>query len=233
ARLEVIDQISGGRMTTEFGYHHGYWDGADREFRGFARVDSRDTETFDPLSASAGPVHYSPPTEMRTWFHPGPVGDEFGGWRELDLSAEFWTEDPQQLRRTPQMTNWLNSLPRRMRRDAIRTLRGRKLRTEMYSLDGDLLSNRPHAVSENLHGVGHLPVGSPWIAPEEWQTRIFFPHQLADRNSQWERGVDPMTHFTFHDDFDIYGQSRTQITVAVPRGRDFRTAAPPGEPYLA
>lgn len=234
AGVEVIDQLAGSRIATEYRYHHGYWDGGDREFRGFSRVDSRDTETFDAASGRPAPVHYSPPTETRTWFHPGPVGDEFGGWHELDLTAEFWTGDPPQLSRPPAMTAWLNSLPRPARRDAIRTLRGRTLRTELYVLDGDLLNRRPHSVSETLPGVDPLPVGAPpATAPEDWQTRVFFPHQLADRNSLWERGVDPMSHFTFSDDFDIYGQSQRQIVIAVPRGRDYRLNAPPGEPYLA
>jgi len=35
ARVEVLDAISGGKLTTEYSYHHGYWDGAEREFRGF------------------------------------------------------------------------------------------------------------------------------------------------------------------------------------------------------
>jgi hypothetical protein len=91
------------------------------------------------------------------------------------------------------MTSWLASLPRRLRRDALRTLRGRKLRTETYAFDGDLRSRRPIAVAEFLHGVAPLPIGAPWHFPEEWQTQVFFPHQLADRNTQWERGSDPMT----------------------------------------
>ena len=40
-------QISGGRLTTEYRYHHGYWDGVEREFRGFGMVEQLDTETFD------------------------------------------------------------------------------------------------------------------------------------------------------------------------------------------
>lgn len=46
SRVEVVDLISGGKMATEYRYHHGYWDGGEREFRGFGRVDQRDTETF-------------------------------------------------------------------------------------------------------------------------------------------------------------------------------------------
>src|SRR5205807_1753885 len=84
ARVEVIDAISKGKLTTEYRYRHGYWDGAEREFRGFGRVDQRDTEIFDEYHASdlhpdrpfepVKPAAFSPPTETRIWFHQGPVG---------------------------------------------------------------------------------------------------------------------------------------------------------------
>jgi hypothetical protein len=31
ARVEVIDELSRRKLTTEYRYHHGYWDGAERE----------------------------------------------------------------------------------------------------------------------------------------------------------------------------------------------------------
>ena len=62
---------------------------------------------------------------------------------------------------------------------------------------------------------------------------IFFPHTLAQRTTQWERGDEPMTQFAVTEDYDDYGQPRTQISIAVPRNRDFRVAAATGEPYLA
>ena len=74
ARVEVIDAISGGKLTTEYRYHHGYWDGAEREFRGFGRVEQRDTETFEDYNAAGlhgerrrfervdGARMFSPPT---------------------------------------------------------------------------------------------------------------------------------------------------------------------------
>ena len=37
---------------------------------------------------------FSPPTETRTWFHQGAIGDEFGDWEEIDYTAEFWPGDP-------------------------------------------------------------------------------------------------------------------------------------------
>ena len=55
---------------------------------------------------------------------------------------------------------------------------------------------------------------------------------LAQRTTQWERGDEPMTQFAFTDDYDAYGQSRRQVSLAVPRHRDYRAPAPAGEPYL-
>lgn len=37
--VEVVDAISGGRLTTGYRYHHGYRDSLERELRGFAMVE--------------------------------------------------------------------------------------------------------------------------------------------------------------------------------------------------
>lgn len=239
-RVEVIDALSGGKLTTEYRYHHGHWDGAEREFRGFGRVDQRDTETFEGFNAGGlqpaapfervGAKAFSPPTETRTWFHQGPAGDEFGEWRETDFSDEFYSGDPQALGRPAEMIDALKALPRRDLRDALRSLRGSILRTESYALDGTVREGRPYTVTESLYGVREE--GPPRVGEQE-RRRVFFPHALARRVTQWERGDDPLTQFTFTDDYDAYGQPRSQTAVAVPRGRAFQTAAAPGDPYLA
>jgi RHS repeat-associated protein len=241
ARVEVIDAISGGKLTTEYSYHHGYWDGAEREFRGFGRVDQRDTEVFEDFNAAG--LHpaekpfntvptefFSPPTETRTWFHQGPIGDEFGDWTETDFSDEFWPGDTQVFSRPASVVNFLKSLPRRVKRDALRAMRGRILRTELYALDGTQLQGNPYTVTEHLHSVREESPPGPGEAPD--RLHVFFPHTLAERTAQWERGDDPMHQFKFTSDYDEYGQQLSQINIAVPRGRDFRVTGVPGEPYL-
>src|SRR4029453_13217567 len=52
-RVETYDDISRNRFVTCYAYHHGYFDGVEREFRGFGMVEGRDTEEFGSLSASA------------------------------------------------------------------------------------------------------------------------------------------------------------------------------------
>jgi RHS repeat-associated protein len=240
ARVEVVDAISKGKLSTEYRYHHGYWDGAEREFRGFGRVDQRDTEVFEDFvqgdlhgaSRAFAPMAervFSPPTETRTWFHQGPIGDEFGDWQEIDYRAEYWSGDPPALTRPQTMVTMLQNLPRRARRDALRALRGSALRTELYALDGSAQQERPYTVTEALYGVREETPPEPGA---EERLRIFFPHLLTQRTTQWERGSDPMTQVTFTADYDAYGQPGSQTAIAVPRGRDFRVEAAAGEPYL-
>nr|WP_240966605.1 SpvB/TcaC N-terminal domain-containing protein [Nodosilinea sp. P-1105] len=244
ARVEVIDAISQGKLTTAYCYHHGYWDGAEREFRGFGRVDQLDTEVFADYNQPG--LHedanrferfegdrtqfFSPPTLTKTWFHQGPIGDEFGAWEEIDYHPEYWSGDPQVLERPSSVTEFLNGLPRRDKRDALRTLRGQVLRTELYALDGTERQEQPYTVTEAVSGVREE---SPAVENPE-RRRIFFPHPLAQRTTQWERGDQPMTQVSFTTDYDELGQPRMQAAIAVPRGRDFRVAVEEdSQPYLA
>jgi RHS repeat-associated protein len=222
ARTTVADHFSRTSTTTEYSYHHGYWDGAEREFRGFARVDHRDT-----LIGGSG-EHWSPPTETRIWFHPGPVGPEHGNWGELDLSEEYWAGDP------AAPGAMAGHPPAGLPRDAIRALRGHVLRTELYALDGTDRHDRPYTVTEHTYGLREE--SSPGPGEDPGRRRIFFSYAGAERTTQWERGSDPMTQCTFTGDYDPYGQPRSRTAIAVPRGRDYRNAVPagqPAEPYLA
>lgn len=263
ARVETTDQFSGGQLITEYSYHHGYWDGYEREFRGFGCVDHRDTEVF---SGSSGvPAQYfSPPTETRTWFHQGAIGDRFDGWAESDslpgqknFTDEYYQEpwpgeeaNAQVLSRPVTMANFVSSLRPAVRRDAFRSMRGKILRTELYALDGSERQARPYTVTEHVYGVREeSPPGS---ADPPNRLHIFFPFALSERTTQWERGNDPLTVFEFTDDctlsqaspagsqtlqtldYDAYGQVLSQINIAVPRGRDFQQKATPNQnTYLA
>lgn len=239
ARVEVIDQISHGKLTTEYRYHHGYWDGTEREFRGFGMVEQLDTETFTDYHAAGAhgpdtqfePVldrNFSPPLLTKTWFHQGPVDDETGDWQELDWSTDYWPGDPQALSHTDAVNAFLQTLnDPRHRRDALRTLRGSTLRAELYALDGTNRQDRPYTVTEQAYG---LREESPPESGDQQRQRIFFPHPLAQRTTQWERGDEPMTRFAFTDDYDAYGQSRRQVSLAVPRYRHYRATAPVEDP---
>lgn len=241
SRVEVTDALSGGRLTTKYRYHHGYWDGVEREFRGFAMVEQLDSESFG-TAPTTGPGavpdgHFSPPTLTKSWFHPGPVAAvEAGEWTELDLRHEYSGLDVPMLSRPPGQTAFLAALPRSARRAALRTLRGQLLRTELYGLDGTDREHRPYTVTESISGMREEsppPAGSG-DGPEGARERIFFPFGLGSRTTQYERGDEPMTRFAFPVGHDAYGFPAGQISIAVPRGRDPMAAvAAATTPYLA
>lgn len=227
ARVESIDALSKGTLTTEYRYHHGYWDGAEREFRGFGLVEQLDSEEFESSHAHgrqgseptveplADRQKFSPPALTKTWFHQGPIGEEFGAWQEADYRHEYWEGDPSMLSVSQTTLDTLHALPHRVQRDAIRTWRGSILRTELYVLDDSPHQHRPYTVTESVFDLWEED--SPDSAEEPVRAHIFFPHLAATRSTQWERGDDPMTQFSFTDDYDGFGQPRRQSTVALPR----------------
>ncbi len=252
ARVEAIDALSGGKLTLEYTYHHGYWDGEEREFRGFGRVDQCDSEVFaaynasglhganTPFQAVSDSQEFSPPVLTRSWFHQGAVGSALDGWQETDFQGEFCAESwpgaagasaPTVLAVPPARAALLGRLRGRDRRDALRALRGLPLRTEVFSTDGGARSAKPWTVTEYSYELREE--NSPLPAAGD-RRRIFFPFPAATRTTSWERGDDPLTRFTFAGDVDAWGQARSAIDVAVPRSRDFRNAsAAAAEPYLA
>lgn len=223
--VEVIDQISKGKLTTCYSYHHGYWDGEEREFRGFGRVDQRDSESFEVYNNQSidenlsfrlvDEKFYCPATETRSWFHQGPIKQKDGNWVTSDYRQEYWKGDPSKLDWMDNLSDFLKTLNPQNRRDALRTLRGSPLRSEMYALDKSPLEDRPYTVTESSYTVREESV--PKSDREQSRRRIFFPLQLASRTTQWERGIDSMVQFSFTMNYDAYGQPTKIFQIACPR----------------
>ncbi|MFF0204437.1 SpvB/TcaC N-terminal domain-containing protein [Streptomyces sp. NPDC005017] len=228
ARMETIDEVSGSSLTSAYRYRHGYWDGRDREFRGFGYAEQ--TDSFAPHHAGGPhPDHslplvpeasISPPTLTRTWYHLGPVdADRDVPWEELDLAHEFWPGGPPLLGHTDTIRGFLRALclpggapDRAARRDALRALRGRVLRSEVYALDGTPLQDRPYTVTEHAYA---LREESNLRGPGGH--RSFLAVETASCTTNWERGDDPQTRFSFTGDYDAHGQPRRHTQVAAPR----------------
>ncbi len=105
-RVVTHDHISGNQFVTRYAYHHGYFDGEEREFRGFGMVEQWDTEEFDALNAGGqapgvtnveAPSHV-PPVLTKTWFHTGVylgrghVSDFFAGLLDANDVGEYYRE---------------------------------------------------------------------------------------------------------------------------------------------
>ncbi|SQA99605.1 Insecticide toxin TcdB middle/N-terminal region [Cedecea neteri] len=67
-RREVLDEITGNKLSSVQTYARGVWDGKEREFRGFARVSVKDTDT---LAQATGSDNIAVPSRQVSWFATG------------------------------------------------------------------------------------------------------------------------------------------------------------------
>lgn len=87
------DKISGYRFESSYKYHHGYYDHAEREFRGFGMVEQKDAEFFEHwVKESATNITekelHQEPVVSRSWFHTGAF---MGKERILtQFKKEYW-----------------------------------------------------------------------------------------------------------------------------------------------
>lgn len=148
-RVETRNRVRGSYFASEYTYHHGYFDHAEREFRGFGRVDQRDTEIFEHFALSdatnvvAEPLH-QPPVLTKTWFHTGAFLD-----RER-LLAHFQHEyyaNAALIEHVPPDPSLPAGLSAEETREAFRACKGMLLRQEIYALDDTSGEPHPHAVS--------------------------------------------------------------------------------------
>jgi RHS repeat-associated protein len=212
---EQIDHIAQTRITRSYDYHHGYYDGVEREFRGFARVDQRDAEEFDLAAAgavanNAGAVPAQPPVETRSWYHTG-------AWLGRDtlqtqLAEEYFKGD-KQAHSLP-----MPVLPEGMsigeQREATRAMRGTRLREEIYALDGSEHQSCPYAVSEASSVVTMLqPSGTARHA-------VFHAYQAQTLSYHYERNpADPRVAHGLTLQVDDYGNVLQAAALAYPRRR--------------
>ena len=204
-RVETYDQISRNHFITRYAYHHGYFDGVEREFRGFGMVEQWDTEEFAALTESGVPpettnldaASHVPPVRTRTWFHTGVY------FNREHISHQFEDE----YYREPGLTDALlpeTELPAGLspdeEREACRALKGSMLRQEIYALDGTDRAEHPYTVIEqNFTIEGLQPKG-------ENRHAVFFTHAREAITYHYEREpADPRIQHALTLEVDRFG----------------------------
>lgn len=242
-RIETHDHVSRNRFVTRYAYHHGYFDGEEREFRGFGMVEQRDTEEFKVLAGNGNTqipsnedeAFHVPPVLTKTWFHTGAfigrarISKQFEQeyYREGDpsLGEGALSEDQIQAVLLPD-TELPEDLPLEEIREACRALKGSLLRQEIYALDRSpegLLteeSDRPYSVSERCYAIKRLqPRGHNRHA-------VFYSHPRETVDFHYERklveiaGVkraDPRVSHSMTLRVDNYGNVERSIAIGYRR----------------
>ncbi len=134
-KTETIDEVTNTRYINRYAYHHGYFDGEEREFRGFGMVEQWDIDTLAEVSPPTGEDQEGVYT--KTWFHTGFYKDR------NKISTHYQTEyfngdnDAWLLPDTtfPPPGGIEGGLEAGEIRQACRTLKGSILRQEVYAWD--------------------------------------------------------------------------------------------------
>jgi Insecticide toxin TcdB middle/C-terminal region/Insecticide toxin TcdB middle/N-terminal region len=209
-RVETRDLISRNRFVSRYAYHHGYYDGVEREFRGFGMVEQLDTEELGALTESGAfpdavnidAASYVPTVLTKTWFHTGAYSE--GGKISRHFEDEYYNEGDESEDIPGLTTQQLEAmllpdteLPTTLKRqdgsaipweltaeeirEACRALKGAVLRREIYARDGSDDEDRPYSATERSYTIELLqPRG-------EDRHAVFFTHPCESIDFHYER----------------------------------------------
>jgi RHS repeat-associated protein len=229
-RVETYDRISDNRFVTRYVYHHGYFDGKEREFRGFGMVEQYDTEVMAALTADGvlpvgvniDYVSHVPPVLTKTWFHSGAylgrdhISNFYAGLIDEYDIGEYYREpgltDHQAMKRLLPDTVLPGSLTSEEEREACRALKGSVLRREIYALDNTEKEQHPFTVLEQNYTVRRLqPHGDNRHA-------VFFSHPRETIDYHYERNPDdPRVSHAMTLEVNDYGDVLKQVAIGYGR----------------
>lgn len=225
-RVTTHDRVSGNRFVSRYAYHHGYFDGVEREFRGFGMVEQTDTETFAASSGAASSnteaAFFVPPVLTKTWFHTGNytsggrVSDYFAGLRDDDDAGEYYREpglrDAEARQRLLPDTVLPPGLTPDEEREACRALKGMMLRQEVYALDGTAKAGLPFTVTEQNFTV------EPLQRRGNNRHAVFVAHPRETLQHHYERNPsDPRIAHTLTLQVDAFGNVLKSLNVGYGR----------------
>ncbi|GAB6906473.1 hypothetical protein JCM12296A_23080 [Desulfosarcina cetonica] len=229
-RTETFDPISRNRFVTRYAYHHGYFDGVEREFRGFGMVEQFDTEEFAVLNESDNfPTgdnidarSHIPPVHTKTWLHTGiylghqRVSNYFAGLIDESDTGEYFREpglsDEAAARLLLPDTVLPEGLNAEEEREACRALKGAVLRQEIYALDGTAKAPLPYTVMEQNYTIRILQ-------PKTGNRHaVFYTHARETLNYHYEREpADPRISHALTLAVDDFGNVLQSAAIAYGR----------------
>lgn len=216
--VETHDAVSQTRLVSTFRYHHGHYDGDEREFRGFGMVEQEDAERFS-LDVGTGLLPTMPkyegelaqsPVLTKTWFHTGDWCDRVKISEQY--KKEYYALDTQAtlLPDTTLLTEPNQpALSTAELKQAHRALKGSILRQEIYGTDDE---THPYSVSERSFAVRREQPA------KDGKKGVFFVQPREAIEYYYERDPsDPRVTHAFTLEVDEYGTAKRSAALAYPR----------------
>lgn len=243
SKLVITEEVTQVRFSSEYSYHHGYYDHAEREFRGFGRVEQLDTEYFDIFSLSeasnvVNQEHHQPPVLTKTWYHTGAYTNQKAiltqfkkeYWHEaikdLGFEAEAYEYElpDAKIVAAPNLENGdVNRLTAHECREALRACKSMVLRQEVFAMDADDTAE-PDEIKKQAtpYTVATHNCNIQLIQPKSLnQHAAFLVNESESITYSYERNVkDPRIAHNLNLELDEYGNILESVSIVYPRKRD-------------
>ena len=231
-KVTVRDKWRQTKFSSTYSYHHGYFDGVEREFRGFGRVEQVDTESYGKFLQgnitspyiTDDQTLYQPPMKSVTWYHTG-----FASERERILGAfehEYHVIPGFTEHKLPQPTLPSDALTADEWREAARACKGMVLRQEVFELDVDALvsgEQRPVKLFSTAYHNNNIQRSQPqgpnrhavFLVTES--EAITYNYELALPKGGSSVKPDPRIAHTLNMKIDAYGNVLESAAAVYPR----------------
>jgi RHS repeat-associated protein len=246
SKTTSTDAITDVRFSTEYKYHHGYFDAEEREFRGFGMVEQIDSEFYSEWKDAnkdnrleQSEALFQPPLLTKTWYHTGAFLKKskiLSHFESEHWFNEFERQFPGELGALTQPTlddailklsasvqdaGLLDKFKAEDFREAVRACKGMILRSEIFALDA------PESGATNDERKKQL---TPFSAASHnchiivQQPRAENKHacfQVLESEAytiQYEREIiDPRISHSLNISLDRYGSVLESAKIAYPR----------------
>lgn len=207
AQVTKTDALSATTYTNLYTYHHGYYDGVEREFRGFGRVDRQDCETINDFNTNQN-AYQAPPCLTKTWYHTGCQNADLAH----QYQQEYWQGDAEAHTLPPTVFKYQGTPTADDKRLSYTALQGMVLRKEVYGLDGSQWEQNPYTVHETQMEVDQLQAkGNNLYA-------VFLTYALQTLSYNYERNAnDPLCTHHMVLAIDSYGHVLKSCEIAYGR----------------
>lgn len=160
SEVRETDLISGVAQIISWSYRHGCYDEMDRETRGFAFVEGRQTQLVPPDPGGSTFGARIPERVTRTWYHTGIHSDRT---QLADrLAQDFYAGDPSHpVRLDLSVDNELGVVPREL----LRSLQGHPIREEIFGGQDGVLDAHPFKTVDHGYLLRALQPSSAGVHP--------------------------------------------------------------------
>ena len=241
SKTETRDRISGYRFVSSYKYHHGYYDHAEREFRGFGMVEQMDAEHFEHwVKGNAKNIVdqelHQEPVMTKTWFHTGAflsrekILNQFAHeyWHEEMQREGFSVVNPEtplpdaQVIAPPGLPpSIVNNLGVQEWREALRACKSMALRSEVFAKDAPIIDPAPDQRRKELtpYSVATHNCTIELLQPKgQNKHAIFVVKEREAVTYSYERNTeDPRIAHNLNIKLDEYGNVLESASVVYPR----------------